>query len=1274
MFFKIFKMIVIILVNILIVCNGYSFDENYIKKMAIDNVKDELHSQLEDLVGTDIPVESILQGLDHLYYGEIKKAKLVLTEEALKQLIGVLVGSSAGTILTTLWDIDKAIFTSIQKWGEDQDRKIFYESFLKEQIKIWKTGNVPKWQVVAAQLNNWFNENEFFLGRIKLYSERKTWAETLKSEMWAKTLEIHTKYKKYFYLKKKLQEAAKRAKENFEWKVLLVHINYKKIARLLELAQEKVTKENIEKYQKNKNYRILVNRVAHINSLTKQRFTINDYLKLLKRFDKVNLKQIKEAISSLQGAQLPANLQNIRFYLTDFRYKSFVDKLRKDKKESEASDDTVKKVASSLMNIKSNEFIELVSNSNKSLTLLELVNQINDRIKNITKNNIKNGTQIQIKVSTIVNPLINYYRESVSNYLANEISFSTLINTRHKILQYCSDLLFEYQNILEKGAIYSDVFNEFVKQILYLEKDVVNIRYEKFEQYIALKKEICNNDNILEKLGKIQKEIAELQKENSVDLGLIKLLKAEPPFEHDTRSFKLLSGWDKLSSDYVKKTIPKIEKNINNLNINIKTISLKSSYLKSELQKYYLKEVSLIDKLNNFYIENSNFLDGFPLIQGSILFNGFDSVQGYNDKRLIDDSCKIDVLNHYKVAVNKLTEFENRLFDLQLALSENKEYLPFIESQLKYNESLNSLISYDTDKDLKYLKQIQEYEKESDNASLLFSKIDNLYERGLKDLNSNFIPYEDVIKYVKNESIKNKLNIPFSALKGFVDKTETNFNKCKEVNQKNDILYKEINFLRDSTINLAKNIKLWMDGNHNRFSGFLNVTSGKKAGENRCLSLENKLIWQREFIDKYEKIQNDLVVELSKPINSAYNYQQLIYKAEILPFIPIFDINQYKQKLANYIKNTTVYSAPKIDSIYYNKRKVYERVRVSPINLENGEVKFVVDVSSTCADEKCKPKEVSISYEKNKWKRCKKVSNNRFVCIYKPKINSGVYVAFVAKNLTNNASKERFINVVYKDYGENLTKYLKSFENDYNRGKSIYNYFPRGSTIAENYSLIADKNRKEYPHKLVFQKFRLLNFKDFEKDVDNTIYKAKVSTTWKLSGKINKNGSSIFNIDCYESIGTQKKFCKIKQIEGDTFIFEVKNNRNKNITKQVKIGIISHVPGKKKGGYSIDFETGKYFNSEKDLAAGFVNPKVKGYDKPYFNVGNIKDMGVINFKALKSCPKYGYSDYYSGMRAIERHVYCVRTLEGNYVKIEVLETGGSMEKAYIKFRWQFLGR
>ncbi len=106
------------------------------------------------------------------------------------------------------------------------------------------------------------------------------------------------------------------------------------------------------------------------------------------------------------------------------------------------------------------------------------------------------------------------------------------------------------------------------------------------------------------------------------------------------------------------------------------------------------------------------------------------------------------------------------------------------------------------------------------------------------------------------------------------------------------------------------------------------------------------------------------------------------------------------------------------------------------------------------------------------------------------------------------------------------------------------------------------------------------------------------------------------------------------------------------------------------GGYSFDFETGKYSDREQDIAAGFVNPNAKGYDRPYFNVGEIIDMGNVPLDKV-TCPKNGYSNRYDTVRAIVGHTYCVRTQEGNYVKIKVIETGGTGANAYIKFRWQF---
>ncbi|WP_456479520.1 hypothetical protein, partial [Nautilia sp.] len=50
--------------------NSFAFNNQFVKKYAEDKVKEELHSQLEQKLGKDIPVETMLQTLDYIANGE----------------------------------------------------------------------------------------------------------------------------------------------------------------------------------------------------------------------------------------------------------------------------------------------------------------------------------------------------------------------------------------------------------------------------------------------------------------------------------------------------------------------------------------------------------------------------------------------------------------------------------------------------------------------------------------------------------------------------------------------------------------------------------------------------------------------------------------------------------------------------------------------------------------------------------------------------------------------------------------------------------------------------------------------------------------------------------------------------------------------------------------------------------------------------------------------------------------------------------------------------
>lgn len=200
------------------------------RRLAAQVVRDELHQQLEKIVGSDVSVETYIQALDHLAHGEFEAARAVALEQGVAELLGAALGSTGASLIGAAWSFDKWVWSSCQEWGKSKDRKAFLAGFLEPKIRQWmRDRKIPDWRsvrgdptsptAVPGSLEAWFDDYRMTLRRIALFADREAEIDRLKQEMWEHTRWIMGKLHQQFERERRLQEAARRAEEELDRRV-----------------------------------------------------------------------------------------------------------------------------------------------------------------------------------------------------------------------------------------------------------------------------------------------------------------------------------------------------------------------------------------------------------------------------------------------------------------------------------------------------------------------------------------------------------------------------------------------------------------------------------------------------------------------------------------------------------------------------------------------------------------------------------------------------------------------------------------------------------------------------------------------------------------------------------------------------------------------------------------------------------------------------------------------------------------------------------------------
>ncbi len=192
-----------------------------IRKEIEKRLKERIDKELSRVTGEalgEADISTYIEIIDHCANGEVDKAKDLAGEQVAGMLLKAVVGNGA-SVITWAWSFAKGSYNQVQAWAKDQSRQYFIKNFLLPRVDKWRRGEgfFADTHQLSRQFNEWFEfpENYAEITATQPWLSRKKWVDQLKNEMWAKTLDLAVRYRKYHNQLKTLQARARAKKRAY---------------------------------------------------------------------------------------------------------------------------------------------------------------------------------------------------------------------------------------------------------------------------------------------------------------------------------------------------------------------------------------------------------------------------------------------------------------------------------------------------------------------------------------------------------------------------------------------------------------------------------------------------------------------------------------------------------------------------------------------------------------------------------------------------------------------------------------------------------------------------------------------------------------------------------------------------------------------------------------------------------------------------------------------------------------------------------------------------
>jgi len=1225
---RLFKILTMVLFIVVFSSLAYSqITLNDLNKVEQYYFNQEMHGMLEETVGSDIPVETITQAIDQFAHGEFDKAKNTLSEEAAKQIAGILLGSTGGSLVGYAWDFAKYSLQSVQSWGKNVERRLFIKDFLNPEIERWKASKkVTDIRTLRSMFNQWFDDNEMRLGRTEFFKDRKKWIEQLKFEMWSKTLEVNTKYRKYFLILKRLQTAAKQKEEEIKYLKWKAKYLAKQSQKKLKCAHEPVTVNTVKRFMTDRNYKLAVLKTCAINKATNSDLNVNNFKTLISSLKGLTYNKLIQISKILSSAGYETDFNHVRLFILDSDFRKVVIKKYKTNKQNKETQKTLplspkefKKVKEKIADVPVFLIVEIINEKNTKSSKKKITEIAKRDLKNIKKQ-IKSGRR---KVNINLNPYISYLSELKEKFIHKKINYDQFLSGNKFIFDLMKNNIFPY---IERNKA-----QVFIRKAQALYKEAENVRNHALNDLRNLNLQICAKDNLLNKIKRAKNEVDAFILRNRCQYASYKINKLFTLSNHN-----MLSGSE-------------FDNTYNESLVCLEKISTIIDYIEK-------KE----EKLNNLF---ADFLRNF-----SILNDAFDEKITEYATYEVFNPYNMTCINYYKRHISQATRILNNMEDLQNQYLKTYETVmndsDFLAQQLDYYKSLSILVF-----------EASKIKRESFNLTAVpefvktMKRINYLLLRAIpSDLDNGRGTDESEINWVRLQTNR----FPgYKSLSYYKNLKRVAIQQLREGCKKLDAFENNIASLFDKMSRIASRLRLWpsdlklayekLKVNYDKYTSSLDEQNKYCSNSFKSdFEQANNILKKCEFLEI--KIKNRLDECLKK--YDQWRCPRYINFAKALPFKPSFDVSRYEAEINRIAKKDRYFAPPKITRIIVNGRIVHKWVAAAYPQA----VRVKAFLSNSCNSKKCKPK--SAVLDCGIIKTACSVQSNKAICALKPSHSFQAYCKLMVKNYAGEKEEKGFT-LDYENFLAKASQFMDKFAQYYSNNKSLKNFL-FGSDLSSEWIKICDNNRSNGINRLSFGKPKLVAFNSFEKDINFNRYSITFSIPWNMSGKVNKSGTAVVTVVNRFRPSMDRTYSFISKVEGDSFFVNfARNDTHFSKSGKVRSGLLTHTLKPKMGGYSIDFETGKYKRSEEDIACGYVNPKDPNANRPYFGVGQVVDMGRISLNSVKSCPKIGYTDYYSMTKVKIGHTYCIKTKEGHYAKVYILNAGGTGLNAYIKFNWVY---
>ena len=1208
-------------------CSAYSqITLNDLNKVEQYYFNQEMHDMLEETAGSDIPVETITQAIDQFAHGEFDKAKNTLSEEAAKQIVGILLGSTGGSLVGYAWDFAKYSLQSVQSWGKNVERRLFIKEFLYPEIQRWKTSKkVTDIKTLRSMFDQWFDENEMRLGRTEFFKDRKKWIEQLKFEMWSKTLEVNTKYRKYFLALKRLQTAARQKEEEIRYLKWKAKYLAKKSQEKLKCAHEPVTINTVKKFLTDKEYKLAVLKTCAINKATNSNLNVKNFEALISSLKGLTYNKLIQIYKILDSTGYEVNFNNVRLFILDSDFRKTVIGSYKKNKQSKTKQKTptltpkeLKKVKEEIADVPVLLVVGIMNEKNAKPLKEKITKRAEKDLKNIKKQ-LENGKN---KANVNLNPYINYLSELKDKFLQKRINYNQFLSGNRFVFNLMKNNIFPY--------IDRNKAQMFVNKAQALYKEAESTRNRALNNLKNLNNQICARDNMLNQIKKAEDEINVFEKRNKCLY-----------YHYKLNNLFNLSNQGKLSGGEFERVFNESIDCLEKTSLIIDYVGDKEN----RLNKLF------VDYLRNFNVLSDMFDEKIAEYATYEVFNPYNMrcIEYYREH--IPQATKL---------LNKMDDTQNQYVKMYDIVMQDKD---FLTQQLGYYKSLSILVF-----------EASKIKKSAFDISLApkfvktMKRLDYLIKRAVpSDLNNGREADESQIRWIRSQVESFPGYKSLSYYKNLKDKAIQQLQKCKDLNKYKD----KLNSLYEKMSRIASKLRLWPSdlklayesyktnfdrqmnsfANQNRYCGNSFKTDFKQASSilKKCELLEIK-------------IKNRLDECIAK--RDQWTCSKYINFARALPFKASLDLSRYEAEFNRIVKKDIYFAPAKITRIMVNGRMVKKWVAAPYPYM----VRITAYIANSCNSKECRASSAILDCGIIKTK-CS-IKNNVVLCNLKPTNSLQAYCKLIIKNNAGE-KKEKGFTLDYENFLANADQFMNRFAQFYSNNKSLKRFL-FGSNLSLEWLKICNNNRSKGINRLIFGKPKLISFNSFENDSNFNRYAIKFSIPWNLGGRVNKSGTAIVTLTNRFTPSMDKTYSFISKVEGDSFFVNfAENNVHNSNTGKVKIGLLTHSMNPKMGGYSIDFENGKYKRSEEDVACGYVNPKDPNANRPYFGVGQVRDMGKVNLNSVKICPKTGYTNYYAITKVKIGHTYCVKTKEGHYAKVYILNAGGTGLNAYIKFNWVY---